>query len=171
MIQLNKHIGHWFAICTRYKSEKYVYKLLTDKGIMAYLPLRKHYRFWGGRRRFVELPLISCYVFVKIKQDNYVPVLETDNVFKFVKIANELAAISEEEIDILKKVVGDIALEVTVEPLKFEVGDKVEIIRGSLTGIEGTLVETEKNKYVVVELQNIGYSLHINIQNKHLRKL
>jgi len=171
MLHLDKYTERWFAICTRYKCEKYVQKMLGDKGIHSYVPLQKHHRVWRGRRRVVELPLISCYVFVKINLEEYVPVLETDNVLKFVKIAKELAPISEEEIEILKRVVGDIELEVTVEPFKFEVGDKVEILRGSLAGIKGTLVETKKNRFVVVEFQNIGFSLHINIQNGDVRKI
>lgn len=119
----------------------------------------------------LELPLIACYVFVKIKRDKYIPVLETENVFNFVKIANKLSAIPEEEIDILKKVVGDVELEVTVEPHKFEVGDKVEIIYGSLTGVKGKLVENNLNKFVVIELQHIGYSLQVKVQNNQLRKI
>ena len=88
-----------------------------------------------------------------------------------MEIAKALAPISEEEIDILKRVVGHIELEVTVEPFKFEVGDKVEILRGSLAGVKGTLVETKKNKFVVVEFQNIGFSLHIMVQNNDVRKM
>ncbi len=170
MIHLDKDIERWFAISTRYKCEKYVQKLLQDKGIHAFLPLQKQFRIWGGRRRVVELPLISCYVFVKIKQAEYVPVLETDHVLRFIKIANDLISIPEMEIEILKRVVGDIELEVTVEPLKFEVGDEVEIIYGSLAGVKGKLVVAKKNKFVVIELQSIGYSLRISIHNHHLRK-
>ncbi len=171
MIYPDKDTERWFAIWTRYKCEKYVQKLLTIKGVYTYVPLQKHHRFWGGRRRIVELPLISCYVFVKIKQDEYVPVLETDNVRKFVKTANNLVSIPEQEIDILKRVVGDIELEVTAEPLKYEVGDNVEILSGSLAGMKAKLVVTKKNKFVVIELQNIGYSLRINIHHTNLKKI
>ena len=170
MIHFNNNTDQWFAIRTRYKREKYVQKLLTIKDVHAYLPLQKHYRFWGGRRRIVQLPLISCYVFVKIRQKEYVTVLETENVLAFVKIANEAAIISEEEIDLLRRVVGDMDLEVAVEPIRFEIGDKVEIIYGSLTGVKGKLVETKMNKFVVIELQNIGYELRIKVQNSHIRR-
>jgi transcription antitermination factor NusG len=171
MIHLDKHTERWFAVCTRYKCEKYVTKLLTEKGIQVYLPLQKRDRFWGKRRRIVELPLISCYVFVKIKLDQYVPVLETENILKFVKTAKDLVSIPEQEIDILKRVVGDMELEISVEPLKYEIGDNVEIVNGSLIGMKGKLVETNKNKFVIIELLNIGLSLRIKVHNNYLRKI
>ena len=38
---------------------------LSDKGVMTFLPLVRQVHRWSDRRKTVELPLFSCYVFVE----------------------------------------------------------------------------------------------------------
>ncbi len=78
----------WFAIYTRYKREKIVRKQLTEKGVEAYLPLSTHKRVYTRKIKIIELPLISCYVFVKITQSEYLTVASTQDVVKFVKFSH-----------------------------------------------------------------------------------
>ena len=56
----------WYAIYTRNKRQKMVLKQLTEKGVEAYLPLSTHKRVYTRKIKIIQLPLISCYVFVKI---------------------------------------------------------------------------------------------------------
>ncbi len=74
--QLHESEPRWFAVHTRSKSEKFVQRMLTKKGIHAWLPLQKLMRRYVRSTRMVEKPLINCYVFVRIVQREYVPVLE-----------------------------------------------------------------------------------------------
>ena len=117
-----------------------------------------------------EIPLISCYIFVKITRDQYIPVLETENVVKFIRFAKNLIAIPEEEMDILKLVVGE-GENVEAQMGRFQEGDTVEVIGGKLTGLRGKLVEKQGKKQMVVELDNVGYSLKMNIDISLLRKV
>ena len=52
-----------------------------------------------------------------------------------------------------------------------EKGDLVEVIGGQLTGLKGVLIEKENNKYLGVQLTNIGISLKVSIATNLLRKL
>lgn len=161
----------WFAVYTRYKSEKMVHQLLSNKKIHSYVPLQKVTRRYVRKIKVHDIPLISCYVFVKIIKDEYVPVLETENVVKFIRFAKSLYAIPEDEIDILRRIVGEDGLEIHAEPGVFHEGDMVEIISGRLTGIKGRLVEKTGKKQMVIELENIGYSLRLNVDVSLLRKI
>ncbi|MEK7255619.1 MAG: transcription termination/antitermination NusG family protein, partial [Bacteroidota bacterium] len=67
----------WFAVYTRYKSEKVVQRLLQNKKIESYLPLQRVTRRYTRKIKHHDIPLISCYIFVKIVRAEYVPVLET----------------------------------------------------------------------------------------------
>lgn len=160
----------WFAIYTRSKSEKVVQKLLTIKQIECYLPLQKVTRRYTRKIKSYEIPLISCYLFVRIVKKQYIPVLETQNVVKFIRIAKNLIAIPDEEIDLLKRIVGE-GYEIEAEPGTFNRGDEVEIIGGKLTGLRGKLVDTHGKKQMVVELNNVGYSLKMNIDISLLRRV
>ena len=160
----------WFAVYTRYRAEKFVSDKLSKKGIDNYVPLLKYTKVYTRKKKQVETPLISCYVFVNITRDEYVKVLQTENVISFLKIKGALISIPQNEIDILRWVVGENLLEKAHnEPI--EKGTKVEIVSGNLTGIKGTVIKRKSKKYVQVSLENLGYTLDLNIPEEMLQKV
>ena len=160
----------WFAVYINYKREKLVKGMLEQKGIECYLPIQKVTRRYARKVRTLELPLISCYIFVRIVKAEYVPVLETEYVLKFTKIAQNLLSVPDSEIETLKRVVGE-GMNVTIEPTSMQAGDTVEIVAGNLTGLRGKLVSVEGKKQMLVELEHIGYTLRMNIDSALLRRL
>ncbi|RMG76207.1 MAG: UpxY family transcription antiterminator [Bacteroidetes bacterium] len=167
--QLDVEEPRWFAVYTNYKREKLVHKLLDQKGIQNYLPLQKVTRRYARKIKTLELPLISCYIFVKIRKEEYVPVLETEHVLKFIRFSKNLIAIPESEIDIIRKVVGE-GIEVEVEQTnRFEKGDEVEVVGGSLTGLRGKLIAAHGRKQFLVELDSMGYTLRMSIDGQLLQ--
>ena len=161
--------ARWFAVYTRYKREKVVASMLGERGIEHYLPIQHLKRHYRRKIKKVELPLINCYVFVKITQQQYVPVLETPEVVRFVHFRRNLIAIAEREIEIMRRIVGDSTLEVVAEPSSFHPGDEVEIIGGQLTGLKGILLEQRSDKNFVIELESLGYSLLMQVDPALLR--
>lgn len=168
----NLHISNeerkWFAIYTRFKREKMVFKQLLDKNVEAYLPLRTVKRVYTRKIKKIELPLISCYVFVKIFHSEYFTVLSTQDVVNFVKFSHELLAIPEREINILKAITGE-NIEVEATELKPEVGDDIEICFGSLFGLKGKLVDHHNDKNVVIELEQMGFSMRMHVDPQYLK--
>ena len=162
--------ARWFAVYTNFKREKIALKELERKGVVAYLPLQKVIRRYERKTKKVELPLISCYLFVKITKEEYVKVLETEYILNFVKFSKNLIAIPEIEIDLLKRVLGE-NVEVALEKATFNEGDEVEIMTGNLVGLKGKLISHEGKKNVMIELKQLGYSLRLNLDMKLLRKV
>ncbi len=167
-LHLDKIEKKWFAIYTRYKREKIVQKQLTEKGVEAYLPLSTHKRVYTRKIKIIELPLISCYVFVKILQSEYLTVASTHDVVKFVKVSHELLAIPEREIKILKAITGQ-KIEIEAVALKPEIGDEIEICFGSLYGLKGKLVDHHNDKNVVIELEQMGFSMRMHVDPQFLK--
>lgn len=162
--------ARWFAIYTGFRKEKYVQQELTGKGIETYLPLMTHTRQYVRKTKTVELPLISCYVFVKIKKRKYVPVLETEYVHGFVKFSKNLISIPEKEIELMRQVVGE-KLVVSANPYRWEAGDEVEVATGSLTGLRGKLVKRNNKREFLIQLEHLGYSLQLSVPTHLLRKV
>lgn len=160
----------WFAVYTRYKREKVVYDELTRKGIEVFLPLQKILRQYGRKKRWVELPLFNCYVFVKITKANYVPVLSVEGVTKFIRFSQNLISIPESEIQMIKRIIGSEALIEAKEGF-YQSGDEVEIIAGNLSGMKGELIEIQGKNNVLIELSHLGYSLKIELPSSYLRRL
>jgi len=160
----------WFAIYTRFKREKVVLEELQRKRIEAYLPIQKKVRMYGKRRRVSELPLFNCYLFVKITKSEYVPVLETENVFRFIKFSKNLLAIPEREIEIIRNILGE-NIPVRVRENGFVEGDTVIITRGNLIGIKGKLLEKRSKGNVLVELDHVGFTLQLTMDVSMLERI
>lgn len=166
---LDKQEARWFAVYTHYKREKLVKKMLDIKGVECYLPIRRVVKQWSKKRRTMELPLISCYIFVKIVEREYVPVLETEYVLKFIRIGKDLIAIPEEEIVFIQKLLQE-ELEFEVVPTErrqLRIGDLVEIKSGSLVGMQGHLTKIEGKNRVNISLQHLQHTFQISVE-KHL---
>jgi len=161
--------ARWFAVYTKYKREKFVCKSLQKKGIESWVPLQQFTRRYSKKVRQVSLPLIPCYAFIKITKQEYLSVLETTGVTGFVKISKNLISVPQNEIDILKRVVGE-GIEISPEPGTLLRGDEVEIIGGQLTGIRGKLLGPGSQKNLLIELTGIGYHLRLHVSPSLLRK-
>jgi transcription antitermination factor NusG len=167
---INEHEPRWFAVYVRYKREKLVQQRLAEKSIQTYLPLQKLTRRYTRKVRVVELPLISCYIFTRITKKEYIRVLETPDVVNFVRLANSLVAIPDNEINLVQRILGE-GFEVEAEPSRYHLGDEVEIIGGNLTGIKGILLKQANNKNFLIELNHTGYALRMQVDQNLLRKI
>ena len=165
---LHEQEARWFAIYTNYKREKQTLKFLQQKGVEAYLPIQKLTRRYVRKVKHIELPLINCYLFVKITKSEYIRVLETENVLKFIKFSNNLIAIPEAEIQLMKRIIGE-EVDFTFEPSTFVEGEMVEVIGGQLTGLEGKLISKEGKQQFLIELTSIGYNFQMTIDPALLR--
>lgn len=169
--QLDKEEAKWFAIYTNYKREKLVKQMLDQKEVECYLPIRKVVKQWSKKRRTMELPLISCYIFAKITAEQYITVLETEYVLKFVRIGRDLIAIPEEEIQIIKNILSE---EVDFEinnMLPLEKGDAIEIVSGSLSGIKGKLVEVEGKNRVLITLDHLQHTFTLSLDKNLIKRI
>ena len=158
----------WFAVYTRYKREKIVVQRLREKRIEAYVPLQELTRYYTRKIKKVQLPLISCYVFVKITKEQYVPVLETQDIVSFIKFNKELVSIPEAEINILRQIVGE-GIEVEISQEKIQIGQLTEIVGGRLTGLRGKVIDQKGEKNFVIELDALQYNLHMQVPKHYLR--
>jgi transcription antitermination factor NusG len=87
---------------------------------------------------------------------------------KFVKFSHELLAIPEREISILKAITGQ-KIEVEAVALKPEIGDDIEICFGSLYGLKGKLVDHHNDKNVVIELEQMGFSMRMHVDPQFIK--
>ena len=152
----------WYAIYTKPRWEKKVTRLLEDKKIETYLPLYKILKQWSDRRKWVREPLFRSYVFVHIEQNEYLPVLQTQGVVKFVTFEKRPVVIPPVQIEAVRLFIST-GEELITEIPDIQVGDRVMINRGALKGLEGTLVSIANRKRVRIMIEGIQQSLHIKI--------
>lgn len=167
---LSQTEDRWFAVYTKYKCEKYVVDQLSRKGIAAYVPLVTKTKRYDSRIKTSQVPLINSHVFVQIKKSDYVRVLQTEYVLAFIKQRKNLIHIPNDEINLLKMIVGELE-NIEASDISFDNGDLVEIIGGNLTGIKGNLIQKEGRHRFIVQLSTIGMQLAMKIDKSNLRLL
>ncbi len=150
---------NWYAIYVHSRAEKKVLSELLRKEIECFLPLHRKLRQWSDRKKWVEMPLISGYVFVRITRKHYDVVLQTDNVMQYVRFEGKAAIIRDQDIEILKRMLGqgDMDVEITREELL--PGMLVEIVAGPMMGIRGELINFRGNNKVALRIPPLGFTV------------
>jgi transcriptional antiterminator RfaH len=153
---------NWYAIYTKSRNEKRVSELLTQQGIENYLPLMKKIRIWSDRKKTVEMPLFSSYIFVNIDEKEYYECLKTQGVVKFVSFERKRVAVPSFQIEAIRKFV-ETGEELIPNEGDFTIGKRVKVIRGGMKGLEGRLSEVLGKQRVKVEIESIQQSLFLQI--------
>jgi len=160
----------WYAVYTRPRAEKQVNQRLMDARIETFLPLQKTLRQWSDRRKMVEKPLLSSYIFVKTQPKFFPVVYKTVGVVRIITFEGQAVAIPEYQINNLRLIINsDTKVEVTTE--KFEKGDLVEVVAGSLKGLMGELVKTGSRKRFLVRIDKIEQNIILTISPAFLKKI
>lgn len=151
----------WYVIYTKSRFEKKVVSGLEALGITTYCPMVTTIRNWSDRKKKVEIPLLSSYVFVNLEENERHRVFEVNGVVQYLFWLKKPAIIREEEINTLKKALSKTAASFDIE--KKEVGDEVVINEGFFAGKSGKITSISKNKTTVV-LNDMGYKITFNYQ-------
>ncbi len=161
----------WYAVYTPYRKEKAVCRNLLRKGVEAYVPVLKKHRRYTRKVKVYEIPLISHYVFVHIEEKAYKKVIGERDVIRFVGTGRKRSPIPEEEIQLLKRITGEMNAPELLTLQDWTKGSEVEVIGGALTGLKGTVREKAGKQRLLIELKSIGYTLSIEVPKKYLRIL
>jgi transcription antitermination factor NusG len=160
----------WYAIYTNPRAEKQVRDRLIESKIEVFLPLQRTYRMWSDRKKLVERPLLSSYVFVKVIPVFFPKVFQTPGVVRFVTFEGQPASIPQKQIDNLRLLINS-ETEIEISSEKFEQGDSVEVIRGSLVGLTGELIKIGAQKRVIIRIDRLDQNLILKIPLTFLRKI
>jgi len=168
MRPIRKNEYHWYAIYTRSRQEKTVNTELSLTGIESYLPLKKTIRIWSDRKKMVEVPLFNSYVFVKVSEKEYMNVLQTFGVTRFITFEGQAVPIPEPQINAIRAYLDETEPIPLDDQLKLVPGKNVLITKGPMTGMAGILLNIEGKNRVKVEIEAIGQSLIITIPPQNL---
>lgn len=155
---------NWYALHTRPRHEKTVIQRLTDRGVETFLPIVTEVHRWSDRKKKVEMPLFSCYVFAKFipNRTDRLRVLRVDGVLGLVGSQSEGTPIPEDQIDAVRALIEG---SVSWSPYPFlKIGQRVRIRSGALDGMEGILVSRNGNHTLVISVDAIQRSLAVRVE-------
>jgi len=160
--------ANWYAIHTVARHEKRVALQLQESGVVTFLPLMQQIRQWSDRRMVVEVPLFSCYAFVRTAQTSQerLKVLRTPGVVGFVGSERVGTPIPREEIENLQTAIRE-KIPYAVHPF-VGAGKRVRIRGGALNGMEGILEDQHGSKRLVVSVELLRRSVSIQVEGYYL---
>jgi transcription antitermination factor NusG len=161
----------WYAVQTYARHEKAVAERMRTQGLNVFLPLVKEVHRWSDRRKTVQLPLFSCYVFVQMYPTNEdrLKALKTDGVLALVGVRGEGTPIPEEQIAAVRTLVTQDLPWSTHGFLK--VGQRVRVRGGALEGTEGIFLSKNGENSLVISVDAIHRSLAIRIDGYDVEPL
>jgi len=154
----------WYGLQTRPRHEKIVAQRLEERGVTAFLPLVTEVHRWSDRKKTVQLPLFSCYVFAKFTRNRSerLRVLRVEGVFGLVGARGEGTPIPDSQIDAVRSLV-ETELPWSSHPF-LKIGQRVRIRSGALDGMEGILLSRNGDRTLVVSIDAIQRSLAVRVE-------
>lgn len=130
----------WYVIYTRPNKERKIFSALTEMGIESLLPMQKSIRSWSDRKKCIEVPLFPSYVFVCLKDlQEYYHSLTIDGVLYYLRDGKDMAKVRNSTVTDIR-IASSGSNEIEVSSSYFEVGRKIIVSRGALTGLSGEIV-------------------------------
>jgi transcription antitermination factor NusG len=164
-------VGNWYALHTRPRHEKLVVQRLNERLVETFLPTVTEVHRWSDRKKKVELPLFSCYVFAKCLPNRIerLNVLRVSGVLSLVGSQGEGTAIPDSQMDAVRTLLqGEIPW--SSHPF-LKIGQRVRIRGGALEGLEGILVGRNGSQALVISVDAIQRSLAVRVEGYQVEAL
>ena len=166
---------HWFVIRTRGRHEKKVDRLLRLREFEVFLPLVPRESQWHDRRKIIDWPLFTGYVFARFGLRSTAQVLGTPGVVTIVRQDGVPAAIPDADIENVRRLAAVVSETGALpEPTPMvQCGQHARIGKGPFTGVYGVVVQRRGSGRVLIQigLDAIGQGIKIEIEESSLQEL
>ena len=147
-------------------------KEIVDKKetVTSYVPIQKEMRYRPGTRKRVEVEkvLTSCYIFIRCSnairykiasEAKFILHFMMNSATKTESGSRDFARIPDEQMESFMRMVGDAENEVTIDPTRIHVGDRVRIKTGKLAGLEANICkEPDGRTLLALRVDFLGYA-------------
>lgn len=161
----------WKVVYVSSRSEKKVSERLRETGIENYVPIKREKRKWSDRMKWVELPLINGYVFVRPSSTQRDSVLQHPGVISYVRYNGSDAVIRESEIAALRSIEQKGYFVELLPKQELASGQKVLIQHGPFVGLQGYVHSKLNEQMYTIDIEGIGYALKVRVPDEIIQKL
>lgn len=168
---LNKVSYEWYAVYTQVFKEKKVNEYLGKMGIESFLPVRKTLRQWADRKVWIEEPLFSRYIFVRVSNYEYFDVFSVPGVISYVMFGGRAQPVPALQIENIRTMIKQQERQVYVSRANIAKGQFAEILHGPFKGITGEVVRISSDFHIVVRIEALGCQIYANVTTDELRIL
>lgn len=163
----------WFSARTQRNQELRVRDSLKKLNVEHFVPTRVVVRQLKYRKKKAEIPVIRNLVFIRASKEKACAIPNDHGVQLFYMIDRQTRSF----LVVPDKQMQDFMLVMDMDPdgVCFDnesigIGEKVEVIKGVFSGVEGELVSMTNRSYVVIRVGQI-LSVSVSIPKSYLKKV
>jgi len=153
---------NWHVLCVKYKREIPVAETLQKLGVEVYCPVVEEVREWSDRKKRVQVPLFSTYVFVRLSHEHRRVAFEVPGVVRYLFWSGRPAIVRNSEIEVIKRWLHDDNLE-RPELISLKPGQEITIEKGIMKDRKA-LVQRAGKQSVRLILKDMGVVLTAKIK-------
>jgi len=159
----------WYAVQTRSRFEKVVRTELDIRGIEHYLPTFEDLHQWKDRKKLVELPLFSGYIFARFEDSESarLQVLRANGVVRILGGGVVIEPVPDREIESVRTLLRS-GNGYFAHPFVRE-GAWVRVRSGALAGLEGRLVRVKNRTRLVLSVELLSQSVATEIDARDVQ--
>lgn len=155
------HPKFWIAALVQMNCERKSAEKLSKLGISNYVPIQEEIHQWSDRRKKITRVVIPMVVFVRVDEIERNLVRDLSFIYKLITYPGQSqpAIIPDSQISQLQFMVDNSKDKIVFKESSLCIGDTIQVIRGPLKGLTGSVCQTEDKKLMVaVRLDFLGYA-------------
>ncbi|MDQ3019411.1 MAG: UpxY family transcription antiterminator [Bacteroidota bacterium] len=165
------HEKNWYVLQTKPRNEKIVFKQVEQKGIESFLPVVEKIRIWSDRKKKIQVPLFSGYVFVHANEEERIKAISnTHGALRYIFYEKHPAIVREREIEIIKQALLE-PEKISIEDKKIKKGDSIIVTHGIFKGMRGLVNEFRGNYKLTINLEELSYSFSIILNSNEVSSI
>jgi transcription antitermination factor NusG len=162
---------NWYIWYTKPRAEKKVRDRLVAKGIEVLLPLSKELRQWSDRKKWVETPLFSGYIFTYITLADWDSVSFIEGMLTYVRSEGKPAIMRESQIDQIRYISKNAESVLVLEEASIQPGEWVEVVTGPFAGMNGEIVNYKGSHKLAVRIDQLDTVLLVHLPVNYIKSL
>ena len=164
-------IKKWFVLQTKPRKEKIVLQQIEQKKIEVYSPFIEKIRIWSDRKKKIQVPLFSGYVFIHGNENERIKAItDTIGAMKYIYFQKRPAVVSDMEIEIIKQALLS-PEKISIEEKRIKKGDLIVVSHGLFKGMKGYVNEFRGKYKLTVNLEELSYSFNIILNSNEVSLL
>lgn len=162
----------WYLVHTKPRQEICAQQNLEQQGYECYLPLLHKEKVRRGALTLSSEALFPRYMFIRLgaglTSKSWAPIRSTKGVSRLVTFGTEPAKISNDLVLALQA-----AQQSEAAPVEraFTPGQRVQLVEGALSGIEGIFLEADGERRVMVLIEMLSKPVSVAVAPGSLRKI
>ena len=164
-------LKRWFVLQTKPRKENIVLQQIEQKKIEVYSPFIEKIRIWSDRKKKIQVPLFSGYVFIHGDESERIKAItDTIGAMKYIYFQKRPAVVNDREIKIIKQALLS-PEKISIEEKMIKKGDLIIVSHGLFKGMKGYVNEFRGKYKLTVNLEELSYSFNIILNSNEVSLL